>query len=230
MGQTCHAAPAIAVMCSCCLLPLAVGQDQPGGSAAVSHTTSVGCNSSDAMTFHARHHHTAACGTYSGMFLPIERTIEAVTAHALKGITQALMQSTVDAAQARRGFAHVKVHNNAVYIGSFKMGFQTRLQAMLLMINDAVRSCPYRLPNTEFVLNTEDASFDQLGAWNIMGRKAYRASFLAPSFPVGVCKRCSGCGMAYLGDGVQKTHPLEACSFCSCGDVAALEVRHAVTC
>lgn len=58
----------------------------------------------------------------------------------------------------QKGFYHLQIHDNHMYVKDFKTGFETRTEAALMLVHDAVINSAKPLPNIDAVLFTWDFS------------------------------------------------------------------------
>jgi hypothetical protein len=119
------------------------------------------------------------CEAFAHGFLPIMQTVEVLKQRG--GITrQDMIQAVVDCGA---GCAHLVVHKQQLYIGKAEKGFETRLEAAILMLTQAMSAWHGPIPDVEFVMSAFDTPHASAGSWNIIRRKAAREAFVMPAYP-----------------------------------------------
>lgn len=123
-----------------------------------------------------------ACRQYSDWYKSTQKAVEAIKADA-GGITRSAVQGAIDECNGKKSnCAHLVVHKGQLYVAKYYTGFQTRLESMLLLLAHAVFLAHEKLPDSEFVLTSDDYPYLQPGTWNLFRRKDSRKSFLFPPF------------------------------------------------
>jgi hypothetical protein len=119
------------------------------------------------------------CEAYAHGFLPIKQTVEVLKQRG--GLTREDMAQAVT--DCGDGCAHILIYKQQLYIGKANKGFETRLEAAILLLAQAVTALHGHIPDVEFVVSVHDAPAGSPGSWNIIRRKDTRGVFVMPAYP-----------------------------------------------
>ena len=114
----------------------------------------------------------------------MNQTVQLITSQG--GISrQDVRDAVVQCQQAKGDCAHLIVHHNQLYVAGSFPGFQSRLESVLLLLQQAIyfHSSHGPIPDSEFVIGTADYPLIEIrGAWNIIRSKEQRSNFVMPNF------------------------------------------------